>query len=290
MILNQETNDWKVIRGIVNKEGFINTIINFATENITPTIKDKMKQRFLSNPDFEYSKINNASQACGPLVKWATAQIQYADMLHRVEPLRDELKSLESTAKVNELKAQELEQVIMGLEKKIGQYKQEYAELISQAQIIKSDLSSVETKVQRSVALLDSLSNEKVRWESSSDMFKVQMSTIVGDVLLSSALMAYGGYYDQAMRTHLFNTWIRLLHDANIKFKEDLARIEYLSNADERMYWHAHASLPTDDLCIENAIMLKRFNRYPLIIDPSGQATDFVMNMYKVTSLYSASL
>jgi dynein heavy chain 1 len=26
--------------------------------------------------------------------------------------------------------------------------------------------------------------------------------------------------------------------------------------------------------------MLKRFNRYPLIIDPSGQATEFIMNEY----------
>ena len=27
--------------------------------------------------------------------------------------------------------------------------------------------------------------------------------------------------------------------------------------------------------------MIKRFNRYPLIIDPSGQATDFILNEYK---------
>ena len=27
--------------------------------------------------------------------------------------------------------------------------------------------------------------------------------------------------------------------------------------------------------------MLKRFNRYPLIIDPSGQATTFICNEYK---------
>ena len=26
--------------------------------------------------------------------------------------------------------------------------------------------------------------------------------------------------------------------------------------------------------------MLKRFNRYPLIIDPSGQATEFIVNEY----------
>ena len=27
--------------------------------------------------------------------------------------------------------------------------------------------------------------------------------------------------------------------------------------------------------------MLKRFNRFPLIIDPSGQATEFLLNAYK---------
>ena len=57
-------------------------------------------------------------------------------------------------------------------------------------------------------------------------------------------------------------------------------RLQYLSNADERLKWQANA-LPSDDLCTENAIMIKRFNRYPLIIDPSGQATEFIMNEYR---------
>lgn len=173
LILNQETSDWKVIRGIIVKDNFINTIINFQTDNISPQIKEKMKNKFLNNPDYDFAKINNASQACGPLVKWATAQIQYAEMLHKVEPLRMELNSLEQAAQQNELKAKELEDVISHLEKSISQYKQEYAELISQAQIIKSDLNSVESKVGRSVALLNSLSNEQTRWESSSESFKV---------------------------------------------------------------------------------------------------------------------
>lgn len=59
-----------------------------------------------------------------------------------------------------------------------------------------------------------------------------------------------------------------------------LLSVQYLSNADERLRWQAN-SLPSDDLCTENAIMIKRFNRYPLIIDPSGQATEFLLNEYK---------
>lgn len=51
-------------------------------------------------------------------------------------------------------------------------------------------------------------------------------------------------------------TWIYFL-----QFRTDIARTEYLSNADERLRWQA-SSLPADDLCTENAIMLKRFNRY----------------------------
>ena len=53
-----------------------------------------------------------------------------------------------------------------------------------------------------------------------------------------------------------------------------------LSNPDERLRWQAD-TLPADDLCTGNAIMLRRFNRYPLIIDPSGQATEFILNEFK---------
>lgn len=66
---------------------------------------------------------------------------------------------------------------------------------------------------------------------------------------------------------------------ANIQYRQGIALTEYLSNPDERLRWK-EKKLPSDKLCTENAIMLKRFNRYPLIIDPSGQATEFIMNEY----------
>lgn len=48
-------------------------------------------------------------------------------------------------------------------------------------------------QVERSKALLTSLGDERERWETGSQTFKSQMSTISGDVLLTSAFMAYGG-------------------------------------------------------------------------------------------------
>ena len=70
--------------------------------------------------------------ACGPLVKWAIAQLSYADMLKRVEPLRNELQALEDAAGTKQREADEMTAVIAKLEKSINSYKEEYAQLISQ--------------------------------------------------------------------------------------------------------------------------------------------------------------
>ncbi|OCT64951.1 cytoplasmic dynein 1 heavy chain 1 isoform X1 [Xenopus laevis] len=280
LLLGESTTDWKQIRSIIMRENFIPTIVNFSADEISDVIREKMKKNYLSNPSFNYELVNRASLACGPMVKWAIAQLNYADMLKRVEPLRNELQKLEDDAKENQQKANEVEQMIRDLEASIARYKEEYAVLISEAQAIKADLAAVEAKVNRSTALLKSLSAERDRWEKTSETFKNQMSTIAGDCLLSAAFIAYAGYFDQQMRQNLFTTWSHHLQQANIQFRTDIARTEYLSNADERLRWQAN-SLPADDLCTENAIMLKRFNRYPLIIDPSGQATEFIMNEYK---------
>lgn len=42
---------------------------------LSDEVREKMKSRYLSNPDYNFEKVNRASMACGPLVKWAIAQV-----------------------------------------------------------------------------------------------------------------------------------------------------------------------------------------------------------------------
>jgi len=288
LLLGQPVSDWKEIRQILMKDTFISSIVNFDTDDITDDIRKQMRKLYLSDANYTFEKVNRASLACGPLVKWAIAQISYADMLRKVEPLRNELDLVGKEKDLNQGKLSEVANMIAELERSIARYKEEYAVLISEAQAIKADLAAVEAKVSRSTALLRSLGNERQRWETTSLAFQTQMGTIAGDVLMCSAFLAYGGYFDQQLRQSLWSAWSSHLEKAAIMFKHDLARTEYLSTADERLEWQAN-SLPSDDLCIENAIMLKRYNRYPLIIDPSGQATKFVLNEYKAKKISRTS-
>ena len=120
-------------------------------------------QRYISNSDFTFDKVNWALQTCRPIVKWARAHIDDADMLHQVEPLRNRLQQLEDDANINRVKGDQLIELIENLEKYIVQYKLEYVDLILQAQTIKTDLTNVESKVVRSVTLLKSLFAEQQR-------------------------------------------------------------------------------------------------------------------------------
>lgn len=38
-------------------------------------IREKMKKNYMSNPSYNYEIVNRASLACGPMVKWAIAQV-----------------------------------------------------------------------------------------------------------------------------------------------------------------------------------------------------------------------
>ncbi|KAK4240895.1 dynein heavy chain, N-terminal region 1-domain-containing protein [Achaetomium macrosporum] len=280
-LIGHKVSDWKQIQAVVRRDDFIASIVNFNNEKqMTKTLRLKMRNEFLANPEFTFEKVNRASRACGPLVQWVEAQVNYAEILDRVGPLREEVQLLEEQALQTKAEAKAVEKTIENLEASIATYKTEYASLISETQAIKAEMSRVQFKVDRSVKLLDSLSSERTRWEEGSKSFETQISTLVGDVLVAAAFLAYSGLYDQTFRKSMLEDWLHQLHLSGIQFKQHNPVTEYLSTADERLGWQEN-TLPVDDLCTENAIILKRFNRYPLIIDPSGRVTEFLQRECK---------
>lgn len=280
LVLTGKKQDWANIRTIITQTSFIPSIVNFESNKVSEKTRQFVNSTYFSDEKFTYDAVNRSSKACGPLFKWLEAQMQYSSILDRVKPLHNEIEQLESTANKLQDQQTQLVQTIEELEKSITRYKDEYALLISEAQTIKTDLSRVKEKVERSMALLQRLSSESDRWEEQTKFFQVTMSTLVGDVILSSAFLAYIGFFDEHYRQSLMKKWMTHLKKVGIRYKDELSVVEYLSTPDQQLSWQAN-SLPADRLSIENAIMMERFNRYPLVIDPSGQATDFLMNQYK---------
>jgi dynein heavy chain 1 len=280
ILLKGKKLDWTAIRKALNEQGFIPSIVEFDSKSINAKQRQLIHEEYLSDSKFTYDSVNRASQACGPLVKWIVAQLEYSEILDKVQPLREKVAKLEDEAQVVEAQATTMNESITQLESSIAKYKEEYAVLISQSESIKAEMSTVQSKVDRSIQLISDLSSERQRWEHESRTFEEHMSTLVGDSLLAAAFLAYSGFFDQYYRVNLMHQWQEQLTSVGVKYETALSTIEYLSHPDERLRWQAH-QLPVDDLCTENAIMLHRFNRYPLVIDPSGQASEFIMSYYK---------
>lgn len=289
-MLGGKIDDWAGIRKILrsNDPKFIDSILHYDVEKLTDKIRKKIETTYLSDPNFTFEIVNNASKACGPLVNWLKSIINYANIKSGVQPLINEMGALEEKAQVLVNKQSDLGKIREELSKRIEAFKIEYSKLVGEAEGIKRDMQSVKVKCGRSESLLVNLATEQERWDIESKNFTKEISTITGDCLLAAAFVAYVGYFNQAYRNSLMDKWTKRLNEQGVATKPELNIINYLSHPTERLEWNSN-DLPDDDLCRENAIMMKKFNRYPLIIDPSGQATTFLMKQYKSRKIIRTS-
>lgn len=267
--------DWAAIRKTIAESGFIPSILNFNTDKLTERIRQTVRKDYMSDAKFTYDAVDRASKACGPLYKWIDAQVNYSEIKDRVEPLRKEVEELQVTADKLQADADELQVTVSKLELSIENYKAEYSALISEKTEIEREMRRVKAKVDRSTSLIANLSDERRRWEAERQTFEEHMDTLVGNCLLCACALAYSGFFDQNFRVTLMRQWMAFAASMGVRFRPDISLVDFLSAPEERLQWQAN-TLPADDLCAANAIMLHQFNRYPLIIDPSGQAFEFL--------------
>mmetsp|Transcript_13031 Transcript_13031/g.26518 ORF Transcript_13031/g.26518 Transcript_13031/m.26518 type:complete len:873 (+) Transcript_13031:5057-7675(+) len=229
-----------------------------------------------------------SSKACGPLYQWAESQIKYSSIYNSIQPLREEVEQLEKEAKIASDKKDNLESEVAQLESSIANYKAEYATLIRDVEALKHEMEVVTTKVDRAESLMQSLSQESERWSKSSEGFQAILKSLVGDGLQMAAFLTYAGFFPFNTRRSLIKQWREALDLLGIEFRGDLSMIESLSRASDRLQWQSQG-LPSDSLSLENGVILDRCVRFPLIIDPSGHAIDFMMNKYKEKKIQKTS-
>ena len=147
------------------------------------------------------------------------------------------------------------------LEGDIANLKAEYAALIKETEGIKAEMEKVAVKVNRSKTLLSQLQGEEERWKASTSEFAQDTKTLLGDSVICAAFLSYAGICSWGERGELVSTWKGILEDSEITFQDHLSIAQYLNKQSEIK----------DQLCMENDAILDNFNRFPLIVDPTGE-------------------
>ena len=150
---------------------------------------------------------------------------------------------------------------ITDLEATIASLKAEYASLIKETESIKAEMEKVAVKVNRSKTLLSQLQGEEERWKASTTEFAQDTKTLLGDSVVCAAFLAYAGVCSWGERQEFISIWKGILEDSSISYQGDISIAHYLNQQSEIK----------DQLCMENEAILDNFNRFPLIVDPTGE-------------------
>ena len=288
IMIGEKNMEWTEIRKVIRREDFIATVVNFDPLSLTAKQVKDVQENYLSQNDLDYASVDRASKACGPLYQWAESQITYATILRRVKPLRDEVTCLTEKSLLLEQRQKEAVEQVEQLTASIQRYKMEYATAIRACEAIRLERDVVNKKAVRAEALLSSLEQEKDRWNRTSEAFDRQMSTLIGDALLAGAFLTYCGAFDHRMRRELLAEWSLALDSLHVPSQPDLNIVSFLTQPSEQLQWSS-CGLPNDELTTQNAMLLARFNRYPLIVDPSGQATAFILSKFSSSKITQTS-
>lgn len=102
--------------------------------------------------------------------------------------------------------------------------------------------------------------------------FNAQIGNVVGDVFVSAACVAYYGAFTAVYRQELVTHWTDRCVELEIPVTPGMSIISVLADPFEIRQWNTDG-LPKDQLSTENAILVTRGRRWPLMIDPQEQVS-----------------
>jgi dynein heavy chain len=93
---------------------------------------------------------------------------------------------------------------------------------------------------------------------------------------LDAAFVSYAGPFNHEFRTEmLYNSWVARVQSKGIE-KTEKYRLETLLTSDvEIAAWNGQG-LPSDELCVQNGILVTRSSRWPLCVDPQMQVVAWI--------------
>ncbi|PSN29295.1 hypothetical protein C0J52_27232 [Blattella germanica] len=156
-------------------------------------------------------------------------------------------------------------------------------------QAVLDEAKKCQDKMDAAQALIGGLAGERVRWTEQSAMFKAEIERLVGDVLLLTGFLSYAGPFNQEFRRNLQKYWIDELIRRKIPLSSNLSIIDSLTDTATIGEWNLQG-LPSDELSIENGIIVTKAARFPLLIDPQSQGKQWIRNKEKDNELEITTL
>lgn len=275
---------WGPSKKLLGDMNFLNMLREYDKDNIPVPVMKKIRTEYVTNPEFDPAKVVKASSAAEGLCKWILAMEVYDRVAKVVAPKKIKLAeaetSLAATMKILNAKRAELKE----FQDKLAELQTNFKAATEKKEHLEYQVDLCAKKLDRAQKLIGGLGGEKSRWTQAAKNLQEIYDNLTGDVLISSGVIAYLGAFTAGFRKIATQDWTNECKKRDITCSDNFSLSKTLGDPIKIRAWNI-AGLPTDSFSIDNGVIVDNSRRWPLMIDPQGQANKWVRNSEKENKL-----
>ncbi|KAG2439747.1 hypothetical protein HYH02_010624 [Chlamydomonas schloesseri] len=275
---------WEPAKKLLNDPTkFLESLFSYDKDNIPDHVIKKIEP-YIQREDFTPEAISKVSKACTSICMWVRAMYVYHNVALSVAPKRAALAAAQEQLNETMEQLRTAQAKLKSVEEKIATLETQYEEAVAKKAQLAQQVLRCTVQLQRADKLIGGLGGERVRWQATVDQLADDLVNVVGDVVISAATIAYSGPFTPLYRAALVQEWSGFLEAAKVPATSGANLLSTLQDPVKVRAWTI-AGLPTDTLSVENGIIVSKARRWPLMIDPQGQANKWIKNMERESGL-----
>jgi dynein heavy chain len=274
-VLLGEEPDWEVARSrTLTRTDFLKALKEYPRDEITPAMIKKL-QPYYDDVELSPERLGDVSKSAQSLMVWVRAMVEYNHVSLDVAPKREKVEKMTTLLNAAMGKLKLKQQQLDEIQGKFTLLKARYQKTLDDQKSLTAKKLQTENRLRAAEKLTGLLAGEQVRWKADAEQFNIELSFLVGDCFISAACVGYYGPFTGDYRARLVTKWLSLCNAHHVPVSPNFSLQSCLGNAVEIREWMAH-QLPTDDVSVDSAIIVKHAQRWPLIIDPQEQAKRWI--------------
>merc|ERR1719160_397822 len=231
---------------------------------------------YLNLEQFNPGVAKKASGAAEGLCKWVAAMRMYHEAAKIVKPKLDYLKEQEGKLSIAMKQLGEAEAEMAKAQAVLDGLNTQFNDAMANKQALEDKANMTKRKMDQANKLINGLAGEKIRWTEDSNNFASRRKRLIGDTALVCGFVTFCGPFNSEFRDKLnYETFLNDTHSRGVPASERVNLVEFLVDQGTIGEWSLEG-LPSDDLSVQNGIMVTRSSRFPLMVDPQGQANRWI--------------
>ena len=270
-----EKENWESSKKLLGQSNFMELLTGYDKDNIAEAKLKKLRKQYINLDEMQPETVQKVSKAGLGLCLWVRAMDVYSDVAKEVEPKKKRLEEMNAQLAVTTAQLVEKQEQLSAVMGRVAVLQKTCDDTLSEKNRLQAESDTTAKRLVRAEKLTNGLNSEGVRWKNNIVSLGEEKINLIGDCFLSCACISYYGGFTGDYRDELIATWLRQTKDLAIPASLKFSLSSTLGDPVQIREWQ-NKGLPTDQVSVNNGILVDKCRRWPLMIDPQQQANQWL--------------